>query len=103
MLRAPIIWVPRRTDVNHVRDLVIEKEIESRSVILKQFSNANSSSLIKLSNKIKHDHSLTSIPTVPDNFFVRIHGVNKDDRFELKDGRGIVYPQKSLEAFASFQ
>ena len=86
-----------------MRDLVIEKEIDSKSVILKHFLDANSSSLIELCNKIKHGHSLTSIPTVPDNFFVRIHGVNKDERFELNDGRSIVYPQRSSEAFASFQ
>ena len=86
-----------------MKDLVIEKEIDSKSVILKHYLDANSSSLIKLSNKIKHGHIWTSIPTVPDNFFVRIHGVKKDERFELKDECGIVYPQKSSEAFASFQ
>ncbi len=39
------------------------------------------------------------MPAVPEIFFARIHGVDKDERFEHKDGRGVVYPQKSSEAF----
>ena len=96
--QVPITWVPRRADVKLMWSLVIEQKIVSGSAILKYFPDANSVGLIEFFSKIKRGSPLTSIPTVPDDFFARIRGV-KDERFEHKDVRGIVYPRKSSEAF----
>ena len=68
-------------------NLVIEKKINSKQAIKKHFRDVKYHALMELFSKINHGYPLTSIPTVPENFFARIHGVKKGERFEHKDGR----------------
>ncbi len=94
-----ILWVPRSADVKLMWSLVIEQNIVSHSAIQKRFPDTRPANVLEVLNKVKYGYALENIPTVPGNFFTRIREVKKYERFEHKDGRGIVYPGKSSEAF----
>ena len=79
---------------------MIEQKIKSFEDVWNCFrSRASHEGSRWLFNKIKNGCRFANIPTVPENFFDRINGVKKSERFEHKNGRRIVYPRNSSEAF----
>ena len=90
------IWVPRRSDLELLRRLVVDQKIESYRAIARHFTGrGHGKFLSQLFQKIRLGCPLTIIPTEPDDFLTRIQHVFRGENFDAKDHRGVVYPRRS--------
>ena len=94
------LWVPRKSDLELMRRLVVDQKIESYRAIARHFTGrGHGKHLGQLFRKIQRGYPLTIIPTEPDDFLTRIQHISKGEKFDQKYHRGVVYPQDSLEPF----